>query len=35
MRAAVGIALEFGIVDVVGDQIRARHARALEDIGGQ
>lgn len=35
MRVAVGIALEFGIVDLVGDQIRARHTRALEDIGGQ
>jgi NTP pyrophosphatase (non-canonical NTP hydrolase) len=34
MRAAVGIALEFGIVDLVGDQIRARHTRALEDTSG-
>ncbi|RSM39910.1 hypothetical protein DMB66_57815 [Actinoplanes sp. ATCC 53533] len=35
MRVAVGIALEFGIVDLVGDQIRARHARALEDTSDQ
>jgi NTP pyrophosphatase (non-canonical NTP hydrolase) len=35
MRVALGIALEFGIVDLVGDQIRARHAVALDDIGGQ
>jgi NTP pyrophosphatase (non-canonical NTP hydrolase) len=31
MRVAVGIALEFGVVDLVGDHIRARHARAKEE----
>jgi len=30
MRVAVGIALEFGIVDSLGNQIRARHAQAAE-----
>ncbi len=30
MRVAAGIAVEFGIVGLVGDQIRAQHARALQ-----
>ncbi|MEV7629212.1 hypothetical protein [Actinoplanes sp. NPDC089786] len=31
MRVAVGIALEFDIVDLLGDHIRHRHSRAAED----
>lgn len=33
MRVAVGIALEFGIIDLLGDEIRARHARAVNEHG--
>lgn len=31
VRVAAGIALEFGIVDLLGDQIRSRHACALDE----
>jgi NTP pyrophosphatase (non-canonical NTP hydrolase) len=34
MRVAVGIALEFGIVDSLGDQIRARHVQVTEEVDG-
>jgi NTP pyrophosphatase (non-canonical NTP hydrolase) len=34
MRVAVGIAVEFGIVELLGEQIRARHARAPAEVDG-
>ena len=33
MRVAVGIALEFDIIDLVGDEIRSRHSQAVRDSG--
>ena len=33
MRAAVGIALEFDILSLVSDEIRARHGHAAEESG--
>lgn len=32
MRVAVGIALEFDIVEQVGDHIRTRHAQAKDEV---